>query len=112
MCVYLYISSSKALPLKRLEPRTLPFKIEHLQRIDRPVRKHLKKRHLYFAASFEGCACIFAAAPPFSSSSTRYLQRCRSSLKGLVRYLIDSVGRSGEIQVYASENMWLGRRPR
>jgi hypothetical protein len=112
MCVYVYISSAKTLPLKTLEPGTRPFKIEHLQRVDRPVRKHLKKRHLYFAASFEGCGCVFAAPSAISSSSGRYFQRCRSSVKGLSRYLADAVERAGEIQVYAVDNRWLGRRPR
>jgi len=112
MCVYLYIASSKSIPLKRLGWRSPPFKIEHLQRIDRPVRKHLTKRHLYFAASFEGCGCIFAEAPPLSRSRSKYAQRCSSALRGFARYLLSAVESYGEIQVYAVENRWLGRRPR
>ena len=111
MCVYVYIAASKTLPLKQLRTGTPPFKIEHLQRLDRPVRKHLKKRRLYFAASFEGCGCIFAEAPPLSRSRSRYAQRCRASHKGFVQWLAKVVKHSGAIQVYAVENRWLGRRP-
>jgi hypothetical protein len=112
MCLYIYIASSKTLPLKQLRPGTPPYKIEHLQKMDRPVRKHLKQRSLYFAASFEGCGCIFAEEPPLSKSRSKYAQRCSASLKGFVRYLEKFVKRGGTIQVYAVENRWLGRRPR
>ena len=112
MCVYVYITSTKTLPLKQLGRRSPPFKIEHLQRLDRPVRKHLGKRRIYFAASFEGCGCIFAEAPPLSRSRSKYARRCQSSLDGFARYLARAVKRFGELQVYAVENRWLGRRPR
>jgi hypothetical protein len=112
MCVYIYVASSKPLRLKRLRSGTPPFKIEHLQKIDRPARKHLTKRHLYFAASFEGCGCIFAEEPPLSKSRSKYAQQCSASHKGFVRWLANVVQRVGAIQVYAVENMWLGRRPR
>ncbi len=87
MCVYVYIESSKTLPLKKLGRGSAAFKIEHLQRLDRPVRKHLKKPRLYFAASFEGCGCIFAEQPPLSRSRSKYAKRCHSSLQGFARYL-------------------------
>ncbi len=112
MCVYIYITSAKTLPLKQLRGGGPPFKIEHLQRLDRPVRKHLGKRRIYFAASFEGCGCIFAEAPPLSRSRSKYARRCQSSLEGFARYLARGVKRFGELQVYAVENRWLGRRPR
>ena len=112
MCVYVYIASAKTLPLKQLGRRSPPFKIEHLQRLDRPVRKHLGKRRLYFAASFEGCGCIFAEAPPLSQSRSKYAKRCQSSLEGFARYLARAVKRFGELQVYAVETRELGRRPR
>ena len=112
MCVYVYVASAKTLPLKKLGPRSAPFKIEHLQRLDRPVRRHLKKRRLYFVASFEGCGCIFAEAPPLSRSRSNYWKRCQSSIDGFGRYLARAVKRSGELEVYAVENRWLGRRPR
>ena len=112
MCVYVYLASSKPLPLKPLGTGGPHFKIEHLQRLDRPVRKHLQKRRLYFAASFEGCGCIFAEEPPLSRSRSEYAKRCRASMKGFTRYLAQTVERFGEIQVYAVENRWLGRRPR
>ena len=112
MCVYVYIASTKTLPLKQLGRGSASFKIEHLQRLDRPVRKHLDKRRLYFAASFEGCGCIFAEAPPLSRSRNTYARRCQSSLEGFARYLARTVKRFGGLQVYAVENRWLGRRPR
>ena len=112
MCVYIYIVSTKTLPLKQLGRRSPPFKIEHLQRLDRPVRKHLGKRRIYFAASFEGCGCIFAEAPPLSRPRSKYARRCQSSLEGFARYLARAVTRFGEVQVYEVENRWLGRRPR
>jgi hypothetical protein len=73
---------------------------------------HLKKPRLYFAASFEGCGCIFAEDPPLSRSRSQYAKLCQSSLQGFTRYLARAAKRFGELQVYAVDNRWLGRKPR
>ncbi len=98
MCVYVYLASTKTLPLKQLGRRSPPFKIEHLQRLDRPVRKHLGNRRIYFAASFEGCGCIFAEAPPLSRSRSKYARQCQSSLEGFARYLARAVSSSANFR--------------
>jgi hypothetical protein len=112
MHLYIYIAARKPLQLKPLGRRRPTFKVEHLQTVDRPVRQHLKNRHLYYIASFEGCGCAFSEAPLSSQSRTRYATQARSALKDVTRYLMSAVERCGAIEIYAVDNSRLGRRPR
>ena len=112
MHLYLFIAARKPLPLKPLGRRHPTFKVEHLQKVDRPVRQHLKNRHLYYIASFEGCGCAFSEAPLPSESRTKYALQARSALKDLTKYLGNAVERCGAVEIYAVNNNRLGRRPR
>ncbi len=76
MCLALYISSSKPLPLLPLDPAQPAFHVHELPTAAAAVRAHFTHPHVYYVGSAQGCSCAFNYEHEFEPirSLERYLK--------------------------------------
>ncbi len=76
MCLTLYISSAKPLPLLPFDPEHPAFHVLELPSAAADVRAHFRHPHVYRVGSYQGCSCAFNYEHDFEPirSLERYLK--------------------------------------
>ncbi len=76
MCLALYLSSSKTLPVLPFDPEQPGFHVHELSVEEDGVRAHFTHPHVYYVGSTQGCSCAFNYEHEFEPirSLQRYLK--------------------------------------
>jgi hypothetical protein len=96
MCLAVYISSDKKLPISEwIKDKTLVC-FSELKDIDQPVKKLFSKQNAYYVSSYEGCGCGFL----LDGKEEEELKKKRESYTNLADFLQNYI-KDGEVEIFS-----------
>ncbi|GGO40210.1 hypothetical protein [Deinococcus humi] len=110
MCNFLFLASSRPLPLLPAREEELEFYVTELKDREKSVLEWFSEPNAYFIGSYSGCSCPFECEYDWDDPDPDELEdiaKGRRDFSLLASYLRQAVQEGAKLQLYNAWDYWL-----